>query len=88
MFIYLQKCHRIFGNISFWFNGRCIDDVEALFSTSVITSLKNIKTKIIPTLQDKRALGSFWDRFLSTCGSLLQFLLAYLLIRIICYWKR
>jgi len=36
IFIYLQKCHRIFDNVNFWFNGHCIDDVEALFSTNVI----------------------------------------------------
>jgi len=33
MFIYLQKFHRVFGNITFWFNRHYIDDVEALFST-------------------------------------------------------
>jgi len=44
MFIYLQKCHRVFNNVSFWFNGHYIDDVEALF---LLVPLNLIITSIL-----------------------------------------
>jgi len=37
MLIYLQKCHRVFDNVHFWFNRHYIDDVEVVFSTSEIS---------------------------------------------------
>jgi len=57
MFIYLQKCHHIFGNLSFWFNGHCIDDVEVLFSTSVmiLTHKKIIFVKFLASKSRKLA---------------------------------
>jgi len=61
MFIYLQKGHHIFGNIDFWFNGRCIDDVEVLFSISGTTQWTLIGEKIWGVFVKKGMKGKWFE---------------------------